>query len=316
MATEKVEFINLPRQSNESHYEFGHKTSIKAQEYPAVALLWADILPKYNAALDVEFSLLDFQRKSQFTKPMKETDIRRDNNVGSIRSIAKAFLTSSDPAKAEAARLIIERLDEFKGISSKAFEKETAAIQVLVNDMRVKFKNETPLLGLTDLVNELETNNNAFEALFDQRNTELANREGEKMIDSRGVSDGHYYNMIDVLNGDITVNGDVNYHSFVLSMNEQIKYYKEHAHHPEHHDINNAVAAPIPTQTYTGKAITPIPEVHYVEEGKPTVELVFAVDFMLTYKENVNAGDAEIIIHGKGKYKGKKIITFNIARTI
>ncbi|MDR3236031.1 MAG: hypothetical protein LBT48_04805 [Prevotellaceae bacterium] len=55
-------------------------------------------------------------------------------------------------------------------------------------------------------------------------------------------------------------------------------------------------------------------EAHYREEGKPTVELVFAKDFDVTYKNNTDVGTADLTIHGKGAYKGQKLTTFNIAR--
>lgn len=38
------------------------------------------------------------------------------------------------------------------------------------------------------------------------------------------------------------------------------------------------------------------------------------VDFSVTYRNNVNVGTATLILHGKGAYKGQKIVTFNIAR--
>jgi hypothetical protein len=60
----------------------------------------------------------------------------------------------------------------------------------------------------------------------------------------------------------------------------------------------------------TGKAITPIPVMYY--EG---TELVFAVDFSLTYKNNVDVGEATVIMHGKGRFNGQHIRKFNIART-
>jgi hypothetical protein len=72
---------------------------------------------------------------------------------------------------------------------------------------------------------------------------------------------------------------------------------------------------PIETLPYTGKAVTPVPVAYYRGDGeKPTVELVFAKDFSVTYKNNVEVGTADVTLHGKGHYKGQKTVTFNIAR--
>jgi hypothetical protein len=76
-------------------------------------------------------------------------------------------------------------------------------------------------------------------------------------------------------------------------------------------NLAGAVTEPLPTHTYTGKAITPIPVLYY--EGK---ELTFAVDFSLTYKNNVEVGEATVIMHGKGRFNGQHIRKFNIARTV
>ncbi|MDR3261023.1 MAG: hypothetical protein LBT78_04225 [Tannerella sp.] len=36
-------------------------------------------------------------------------------------------------------------------------------------------------------------------------------------------------------------------------------------------------------------------------------------DFTVTYRKNIEVGTADLIIHGKGAYKGTKTVTFNIA---
>jgi hypothetical protein len=53
--------------------------------------------------------------------------------------------------------------------------------------------------------------------------------------------------------------------------------------------------------------------VRYTDSKGAQLELVFAKDFTLTYKGNDRVGTATISIHGKGAYKGVKVVTFNIA---
>ncbi|MDR3132535.1 MAG: hypothetical protein LBU42_00730 [Prevotellaceae bacterium] len=86
--------------------------------------------------------------------------------------------------------------------------------------------------------------------------------------------------------------------------------------HPVH-DLaagDNCVIEPIDVQQYTERAITPVPKVHYRKEGQPTAVLSLGKDFEVTYKNNTNVGMAEVTVHGKGDYKGKKMTTFMIAR--
>jgi hypothetical protein len=65
-------------------------------------------------------------------------------------------------------------------------------------------------------------------------------------------------------------------------------------------------------QPYTGRPVIVIPRVWYREADKPAVELIFAKDFLVSYKNNTSVGTADLILHGKGKYRGKKRLTFNI----
>ena len=66
---------------------------------------------------------------------------------------------------------------------------------------------------------------------------------------------------------------------------------------------------PIADYTYTGKAITPDPEV-YCEDTR----LVKGKDYTVSYKNNINAGTATVTIKGKGNYTGTATQNFTIHR--
>jgi hypothetical protein len=46
------------------------------------------------------------------------------------------------------------------------------------------------------------------------------------------------------------------------------------------------------------------------------VELVFAKDFNVTYRHNVEAGEATVILQGKGRFNGSHERKFNIVRSV
>lgn len=60
-------------------------------------------------------------------------------------------------------------------------------------------------------------------------------------------------------------------------------------------------------QPYTGKAVTPIPEVY---DG--TVRLEENKDYTVAYSNNINAGTAAVIVTGMGNYTGLKQAAFSI----
>lgn len=76
---------------------------------------------------------------------------------------------------------------------------------------------------------------------------------------------------------------------------------------PEKVAIDTAAVAAIADKTYTGKAIKPVCTV--TVDGKKLTE---GTDYTVTYKNNINAGTASIIITGQGTYSGDKTVTFKI----
>ena len=73
--------------------------------------------------------------------------------------------------------------------------------------------------------------------------------------------------------------------------------------------LNSATITGIKTKTYTGKALTQSPKITL---GGKTLKK--GTDYTLSYKNNVNAGKATLIIKGKGSYTGAVQATFTIAK--
>ncbi len=67
--------------------------------------------------------------------------------------------------------------------------------------------------------------------------------------------------------------------------------------------------ASVGSQTYTGKALAPVPTVTY-----GTTKLVKGTDFDVSYTNNVNVGTATATITGKGSFVGTKKVTFKITK--
>ena len=74
-------------------------------------------------------------------------------------------------------------------------------------------------------------------------------------------------------------------------------------------NINVATIGNIADQKYTGKAITPNPAVKI-----GSIVLTKDKDYTLSYKNNVNAGTATIVVTGIGNYEGVKSATFKITK--
>ncbi len=71
--------------------------------------------------------------------------------------------------------------------------------------------------------------------------------------------------------------------------------------------LSNASIAAIPDQPYTGKAVSPKPNVSL--DGKTLKE---GTDYTIGYDSNTNPGTAKLTITGRGSYTGSKTASFNI----
>jgi hypothetical protein len=268
--------------------------------------------------LNKESQLVDAMRSSIYTKMLADLDLRIDYTIVGINSIINAGLHHFDPIMVEAATILYNRMKAFGSIEKKAYEEESGAVTLLLYDLMNKYAQQVDTLSMRDWVNELETVENEFKTIFKERNAEYAAKPDYNLKDIRKEIDGVYYQIVQFINANAIVAPSLDYESFLSQLNAEIEYAIEHSHQHAKKDLSTGdrtVIEPIDTQTYSGEPIIVIPKVYYREEGKPTVELVFSKDFNVTYKNNVNVGTADLIIHGKGKYRGQKITTFAIERS-
>ncbi|MDR1456426.1 MAG: DUF6261 family protein [Tannerella sp.] len=299
--------IYFGRLRNEAHYEFFVVFGNLLIKFPSVMALISMFYQRFLQLLERESWLVDSGKKSPLTEKLADADRRIDRDISSIRDIIRAALNHFDQSVAEAAKQLFIHLKKFGSIRDKPYEEESAAVQLLVRDLRTTFATQAQAVGIAPWVDELESAEAEFTTLFEQRNTEAADRPQDSMKDVRREMEDLYRKMTGSIQNDLNVNGDATCGEFTVQLNEEIKYFNEHTHHRTKRDIAEATVASIPDQDYTGQPITFIPEVWY--EHRP---LVFASDFTVTYRNNILPGNAELTLHGKGDFKGKKTVTFNI----
>jgi hypothetical protein len=259
-----------------------------------------------------ESQLVDAERGSTLSHLIAEADARIDRTIVGINSIVNAGLHHFDPAVVVAADCIHARMKAFGNIESKSYEGEATAVGILIDDLRGKFAGDVSLLGLAAWIDELSAAHKAFDELFEQRNVEWAGKPDANLRDVRRQVNDTYRQMIERIAAAATLDDTDTYTEFVRQLNQEISYFNEHSPHHARKDIANLAVGDIPAQKHTGEPVIVIPDVFYTTEGQQTVKLVFAKDFTVTYRNNLKVGTAELILHGKGGYRGSKIVTFNI----
>jgi hypothetical protein len=292
----------------EAHYQFLNLFDGLLTDFPAAKNITAELYPEFAGLLAQEKQIVDAQKSSDYTQQIADADHRDDRLITGIRETVNAARHHFDPAIVAAAQSLSLRLKAFGDIQAKSYEEEAAAINILLGDLQSpEYASKVALLSLTTWVTELAEAVADFEYLLKQRNVETADKPQQRLRDIRKKIELLYRSMVNRIESAAVLDTADTYTEFIKRLNAQITYFNDHNHHPAPKNIRTAVVDAIPIQAYTGKAVTPIPAIHL--EG---VELFFAKDFTLTYKNNIERGVAEIGIKGKGNYAGKKTVTFNI----
>jgi hypothetical protein len=302
---------------NEAHYEFMIVFRNLLTKFQAVMAVVSNLYNAFLTLLMQEEALVNLMRKSDYTAQIAEADHRVDRTVTGMREVIASALHHFDPGVVAAAQSLYNRFAAFGDISKKSYEEETAAVNLLLADLaNSDYAQKVATVGLTAWVSELQAAEADFEQLLGLRTVETADKPQGRLKEVRNEINKVYHRMIDRISAADTMDESGTYNQFINELNAEIAYFNDHYHHAKK-DLgagDHCVIEPIDVQQFTGRPITPVPVVHYLEEGKPTVRLSLGKDFSVTYKNNTNVGMAELTIHGKGAYKGTKSTTFNIAR--
>ena len=260
-------------------------------------------------------ALLKQQHASALTPEINKLDKQRDADLNEIKRTVATAAKSSTPATAAAGHTLLGLLKPFWDIGKEPLASQTTQIRIIEERYNAN-PDATPAaatLGIADLVTRLFVENMSLYALYNERLEAMSGAELPSATSVKQTVVKAYDNFCDVV---VQTLDALPSDPLQVLFNEMNDLRRKYVHHlPK--DIgagDNCVVEPIATQQYTEKAVTPIPKAYYREEDKPVVELVFAKDFSVTYKNNVKVGTAEVTLHGKGAYKGQKTVTFNIAR--
>jgi hypothetical protein len=310
----KIENLKLSHLRAEEHFQYMTLFLQLLDKFPAVRGVVAAQYAVLVELLAQEGRLIDIEKANVLSRMIAEADAHIDRTIVGINSVVNAGLHHFDPAVVAAAERIRTRMKAFGNIEGKSYEGESAAIGILISDLRNRFGAYLSLLNLNAWINELESAHVGFDRLFEQRNTEWADKPGVGLKDARRLVDDAYRPTTDRIDAAATLDETGAYTDFILQINREISYFNEHIPHHARKEIAGVDVTDIPPQPYTGEPVTVIPEVFFRAEGLPPVKMVFSKDFTLTYRNNVEVGTAEVILHGKGAYRGSRSVTFHIAR--
>jgi hypothetical protein len=257
---------------------------------------------------------MDINRKSFLTAQIAQRDSTRDALFTELKRTVKTATQSSVAETRTAGEAFMRILAPFWDINTEPMASQTAQIDLFferyVADPAAIAAVTT--LNLILVLHNLRYNNDQLKTLYAQRLAEEAAIEGPSASSLKKALVLAYDDFCTAIEITLSATPSAILQNLFYDMNNVRRKYIRRLPTPLD-DVHTSVA-PIPVQVYTGKPVTPLPRVFF-QTGKETVELVFAQDFDVTYKNNTEVGEAKLSVHGKGKYTGRYDTTFHIART-
>ena len=267
-------------------------------------------LQTLNTVTQTFMALLNRNRASDLTPQIVELDKRRDAAFEEIKRTVKTAQKSSIAATAAAGKMLMEILHPFWNISAEPFASQTAQIDLFLSrNTSAEAIAAINTLNLASVFSTLGTTNNTLKNAYNERFDEMSALEGPSASDVSKEVVAAYDDFCTSV--EITLSAlpsDVLQLVF-NDMNELRRKYISKVPTPLTGALTSV--APIPAQVYTGRHLTPLPRVFY-KAGAELRELVFAQDFTVSYRNNVEVGEAKLFVHGKGQYTGTYATTFHM----
>ena len=221
----EIQNFSLTGLTNEEHYKFMFDANSLIIAAGASTLSIVNEYDIFKKAFLNEDEALGFVRKSSITDNINAADLNRDTTLKGFKKGIESFLSHFKPANREAANRLLVFLNNFGNVTAKSYEEESAAIIKIVSLLKTTHADDINTLSMMEWVEELESNNNAFDQLMTDRFDEADDKTRLRMKNVRKEIDKAYKAIAKRINALIIVNGEATYTDFVNKLNLRIDYY-------------------------------------------------------------------------------------------
>jgi hypothetical protein len=280
------------------------------------------MINRYQSILEQEESVRRWNRRNQFTTEKQEINLIRNKTYRGLVNFVRIHLRNFDPQLQSHAKHLYRLLEGYGKIYNIGCNAKTVNIDSIISHLRhPDYLSSVEALGLTPWVDELENQNNRFKMCVEAFLQQEVQKPKINSTEARQMTDQALKEIIKRVSGMIEVEGVDKFVGLINEFNAIVEHYNNiiREHYGRMHAKINLSAAEIAVilpQPYTGKPVFVIPSVYLCTKksdgSEETVELTFAQDFTISYKNNTAPGTAMLTIEGIGKYKGKTETTFNI----
>ena len=174
---------------------------------------------EYLKALDLfDHSLKDSQT-SPYTEKIQAADQKLDELMRSLKQIVKYMLKFPLEVKQEAAKEMFAILEKYGDITTLNYEEQSSGLQNILQDFDLFGEEKQILLGVKEIIDELNNQKTNFDYNRAQRTHEHGSKEKGYVAQCRKDTDEAYYSLIELINALVVVNGDEAYKDFIFYIN-------------------------------------------------------------------------------------------------
>lgn len=224
----KISTFNLHPLRNGEHYQFMSYLDAAIKKYAADVLGLKDVYPIFVSALAKENNALKIEQGSGITPEVSDGDKTRDRTWRCAELRIESALISPITEEVESAMVIKRIFDNYGDIRKHPIDQESGEMTNFVEDL-MKPANVSHLqnVHLTNIIPLMDSENKDVIERSDDRNIEIAKRNGDNVKVTRAEVDPIYNEMVEIINASITLKlAKPETENFVNELNTRIKDYE------------------------------------------------------------------------------------------
>ena len=167
---------------------------------------------------------------SEFTKQIADEDTRRDSLYLALKNQVNMFKRFDfDTEKQVAATYLWNIMKKYGVDVDENYHEESVKLQQMLQELEADnvAGQHITALGITSLIAQLKTANEAVRTLLSQRNDERMMQEKAALANAREEADQTYRDLVLMINATAAIGSDPHLFDEVISqVNELIKYYR------------------------------------------------------------------------------------------
>ena len=223
----EINGLKLEALTNGAHAEFHYTTLERAKGHEKVSSKCTKQLTPYEGSYNEEDRVYKTSMKNLSTDDIVASDKWRGDVYRSYRTAVKAMVGITIPAMAEAAKVLMQHIKDYRINTLSQLDKLTGDLRNFIGDLKEKYVDEVAALSLTEVVNELEKANEQTASLIKLRDIQNKSREVGAVRKARTATDKAYRALMKMINALILVEGEEEYADFVAEQNSLILRYKK-----------------------------------------------------------------------------------------